>query len=243
MEDPWKPVVNTVTIRLDGKRNGGGKQKWAKEEEVRKMEKERGREGGGEKEWRSTFPCVPRRSRSTWFVRASMWANNAHFGSNRDALHFVHYSVHVSMWSGCREERGGGKGGYTLSPSLPARALPTTSRSQKTTHASTVHGEGFSSAPATVERPLECHSSKFATRQVASSRMALPASSSGDEVEGNPSSQTGRGLGDQIFAYPPREDGIGPPRTFLVFLPSTLLRFHAWSRFRGVTDSRRGNRE
>lgn len=47
MEDPWKPVV---TIRLDGKGNGGRKQKWAKEEEVRKMEKEGGREGeGGER--------------------------------------------------------------------------------------------------------------------------------------------------------------------------------------------------
>nr|KAF7398157.1 hypothetical protein H0235_016165 [Vespula pensylvanica] len=27
-----------------------------------------------------------------------MWANNGHFGSSRDALHFVHYSVHVFMW-------------------------------------------------------------------------------------------------------------------------------------------------
>lgn len=36
----------------------------------------------------------------------------------------------------------------------------------------------------------EVHSSKFATRQVASSRMALPASSSGDEVEGKPFRQT-----------------------------------------------------
>lgn len=116
MEDPWKPVVNTVTIRLDGKGNKSGRRK-------KKWEKWRRREGEGEgeKEWRSTFPCVPRRSRSTWFVRASMWANNAHFGSNRDALHFVHYSVHVSMWSGCREERGGGKGGYTLPPSLLER--------------------------------------------------------------------------------------------------------------------------
>lgn len=33
------------------------------------------------------------------FERA-MWANNAHFGSNRDALHCYAplYSVHVSMW-------------------------------------------------------------------------------------------------------------------------------------------------
>lgn len=44
-------------------------------------------------------------------------------------------------------------------------------------------------------RPLlkdpEEPSSKFATRQVASSRMALPASSSGDEVEGSPSGRQG----------------------------------------------------
>lgn len=115
------------------------------------------------------------RSRSTWFVRASMWANNAHFGSNRDALHFVHYSVHVSMWLGCR--------GYS--------PLPTTSQPE-TTQAFTVHEEG---SPA--HRPLlkdpEVHSLKFATRQVASSRMALPASSSGDEVEGSPSGRQGGG--------------------------------------------------
>lgn len=160
------------------------------------MEKEegRGRKSGGRRSH------VFLRSRSTWFVRASMWANNAHFGSNRDALHSVHYSVHVSMWPG----RGRG---YTLPPSS---SVANNIAQPETTHASTVHAEGFSSAPATVERPLECHSSKFATRQVASSRMALPASSSGDEVEGNPLSQTGRGLGDQIFGYPPR-DGIHLP--------------------------------
>lgn len=239
MEDPWKPVV---TIRLDGKGNGGRKQKWAKEEEVRKMEKEGGREGeGGERVAVDVPMCSSTKS-------INLVCSSEHVGQQcplreqprRTSLRpLFRPRFHVVGVPGGE----GGREGGLYPPSLPARALPTTSRSQKTTHASTVHGEGFSSAPATVERPLECHSSKFATRQVASSRMALPASSSGDEVEGNPSSQTGRGLGDQIFAYPPREDGIGPPRTFLVFLPSTLLRFHAWSRFRGVTDSRRGNRE
>lgn len=131
------------------------------------------------------------------------------------------------------EGRGGeGRGEYTP-PSPPSRALPTTSRSQKTTHASTVHGEGFSSAPATVERPLECHSSKFATRQVASSRMALPASSSGDEVEGNPFSRgTGREGGvwvTKFFGYPPAP----PIRLAHPLLPSQpVFDFHAWSRFR-----------
>ncbi|KAK1121105.1 hypothetical protein K0M31_010884 [Melipona bicolor] len=120
-----------------------------------------------------------------------MWANNAHFGSNRDALHFVHYSVHVSMWPGCR---GG----------IPRRrALPTTSQPE-TTQAFTVHEEG---SPA--HRPLlkdpEVHSSKFATRQVASSRMALPASSSGDEVEGSSSGRQ-RGLVNCPFPPPPFDD-------------------------------------
>lgn len=203
-------------------------QKWRiRNEEVRKMGGRRREREREKKEWRSTFPCVPVRSRSTWFVRASMWANNAHFGSNRDALHSVHYSVHVSMW--CRGREGnGGEGGEYTPPSPPSRALPTTSRSQKTTHASTVHGEGFSSAPATVERPLECHSSKFATRQVASSRMALPASSSGDEVEGNPfSRRTGREGGvwvTKFFGYPPAP----PIRLAHPLLPSQpVFDFHA----------------
>lgn len=91
-------------------------QKWTiRNEEVRKMGGRRREREREKKEWRSTFPCVPVRSRSTWFVRASMWANNAHFGSNRDALHSVHYSVHVSMW--CRGREGNG-GEYTP-PSLP----------------------------------------------------------------------------------------------------------------------------
>lgn len=147
------------------------------------------------------------RSRSTWFVRASMWANNAHFGSNRDALHFVHYSVHVSMWLGCR--------GYS--------PLPTTSQPE-TTQASTVHEEG---SPA--HRPLlkdpEVHSLKFATRQVASSRMALPASSSGDEVEGSPSSRQG-GLGDQIFGY--RQRLVSSSSIVVLSLAAFLSTFHAW---------------
>lgn len=106
MEDPRKPVVNTVTIRLDVRETDGGNKSGRDEGEVRKMEKEegRGRKSGGRRSH------VFLRSRSTWFVRASMWANNAHFGSNRDALHSVHYSVHVSMWPG----RGRG---YTLPPS------------------------------------------------------------------------------------------------------------------------------
>lgn len=41
MEDPWKPVVNTVTIRLDGKGNKSGRRK-------KKWEKWRRREGEGE---------------------------------------------------------------------------------------------------------------------------------------------------------------------------------------------------
>lgn len=234
MEDPWKPVVNTVTIRLDGKGNKSGRRK-------KKWEKWRRREGEGEGGERVAVD-VPMCS-STKSI--NLVCSSEHVGQQcplreqprRTSLRpLFRPRFHVVGVPGGERGREGG----LYPPSLPARALPTTSRSQKTTHASTVHGEGFSSAPATVERPLECHSSKFATRQVASSRMALPASSSGDEVEGNPSSQTGRGLGDQIFAYPPREDGIGPPR-ILVFLPSTLLRFHAWSRFRGVTDSRRNH--
>lgn len=110
MEDPRKPVVNTVTIRLDVRETDGGNKSGRDEGEVRKMEKEegRGRKSGGRRSH------VFLRSRSTWFVRASMWANNAHFGSNRDALHSVHYSVHVSMWPG----RGRG---YTLPPSLLER--------------------------------------------------------------------------------------------------------------------------
>lgn len=204
------------------------------------MEKEGGRGGGGRKSGgRRSHVFLDEVDQPGLFERA---CGPTMPTSGATATHFTSSIIPSTFPCGRGAGRRGGEGKGAI-PSLPARALPTTSRSQKTPHASTVHGEGFSSAPATVERPLECHSSKFATRQVASSRMALPASSSGDEVEGNPSSQTGRGLGDQIFAYPPREDGIGPPRTFLVFLPSTLLRFHAWSRFRGVTDSRRGNRE
>lgn len=36
------------------------------------------------------------RGRSAWFVRASMWANNAHFDrADHDALHSIHYIPHT----------------------------------------------------------------------------------------------------------------------------------------------------
>lgn len=202
-----KPVVNTVTIRLDVRETTVEVSGTKVEDSKRRSEKngrKKEREGEGEERVAVDVPmCSCTKS-------INLVCSSEHVGQQcplreqprRTSLRpLFRPRFHVVPGEG-GERRG-------VYPSLPpSRALPTTSRSQKTTHASTVHGEGFSSAPATVERPLECHSSKFATRQVASSRMALPASSSGDEVEGNPFSR-GRGLGDQIFwlpacpSYPP----------------------------------------
>lgn len=57
MEDPRKPVVNTVTIRLDVRETDGGNKSGR-----RRSEKNGEGRREREKEWRSTFPCVPTKS-------------------------------------------------------------------------------------------------------------------------------------------------------------------------------------
>lgn len=228
-----KPVVNTVTIRLDVRETTVEVSGTKVEDSKRRSEKngrKKEREGEGEERVAVDVPmCSCTKS-------INLVCSSEHVGQQcplreqprRTSLRpLFRPRFHVVPGEGGERRGGEGRGG--VYPSLPpSRALPTTSRSQKTTHASTVHGEGFSSAPATVERPLECHSSKFATRQVASSRMALPASSSGDEVEGNPFSRgTGREGGvwvTKFFGYPPAP----PIRLAHPLLPSQpVFDFHA----------------
>lgn len=63
---------------------------------VRKTRKDeirgRGRRRGEYEAAHVDVPMCYHRGRSAWFVRASMWANNAHFGrAGHDALHSLHY--------------------------------------------------------------------------------------------------------------------------------------------------------